>query len=385
LTSVPLGVLLVAGKLTHQENYCHQFRNDPRCQLIAVTDEKDISPERRYLNRALATDLEIPYLPDLDEALARDDVQITSVCAEPERRGRILVKCARAGKHLYIDKPMTPYLATADDVVNAVNEMGVRSQMFSFIHQSWVQRARQTLMSGEIGQLVALHADCIFAKGPAGSAQLDRPRQSKFPPKQYTFVDSKAELYAMGVYALGLVQWLTRRAITTVFGHTANYFFEAHQRNDVEDFGFLSLTLEEGITATITGGRMGWASHGGAGVNQVYLIGSEGTLLIDAYQPRLEAYDARPPWTAPKIHPLDPMGFWRSTQQAVNTHPKRIFTPFSQLIPAKSDESHFIDCIIEGRESEMSARQAAILTEILVAGYKSAATGEVVTLPLPRS
>lgn len=384
MDSGPLGVLLVAGKLTHQENYCQQFRKDPRCQLIAVTDETDISPERRHWNRALASELEIPYLPDLDKALTRNDVHLVSVCAEPERRGRILIKCARSRKHLYIDKPMTPYLATADEVVNVVKEMDVRSQMFSFIHQPWVQRARQVIESGAIGQLVALHADCLFAKGPAGSAQLGRSRRPQFPPQQFTFVDSKAELYAMGVYALGLVQWLAQRAVNTVFGHTANYFFEAHQRNGVEDFGFLSLTFEGDVTATITGGRVGWSSHGGAGVNQVYLIGSDGSLLIDAYRPRLEVYDAGLPWTAPEINPQDPMGFWRSTQQAVNTQSKRVFTPFS-LTPAKSDESYFIDCLLEGRESEMNALQAAMLTEVLLAGYKSAATGTVVSLPLPRS
>lgn len=384
MDSGPLGVLLVAGKLTHQENYCQQFRKDPRCQLIAVTDETDISPERRHWNRALASELEIPYLPDLDKALTRNDVHLVSVCAEPERRGRILIKCARSRKHLYIDKPMTPYLATADEVVNVVKDMDVRSQMFSFIHQPWVQRARQVIESGAIGQLVALHADCLFAKGPAGSAQLGRSRRPLFPPQQFTFVDSKAELYAMGVYALGLVQWLAQRAVNTVFGHTANYFFEAHQRNGVEDFGFLSLTFEGGVTATITGGRVGWSSHGGAGVNQVYLIGSDGSLLIDAYRPRLEVYDAGLPWTAPEINPQDPMGFWRSTQQAVNTQSKRVFTPFS-LTPAKSDESYFIDCLLEGRESEMNALQAAMLTEVLLAGYKSAATGTVVSLPLPRS
>ncbi len=384
MDSGPLGVLLVAGKLTHQENYCQQFRKDPRCQLIAVTDETDISSERRHWNRALASELEIPYLPDLDKALTRNDVHLVSVCAEPERRGRILIKCARSRKHLYIDKPMTPYLATADEVVNVVKDMDVHSQMFSFIHQPWVQRARQVIESGAIGQLVALHADCLFAKGPAGSAQLGRSRRPQFPPQQFTFVDSKAELYAMGVYALGLVQWLAQRAVNTVFGHTANYFFEAHQRNGVEDFGFLNLTFEGDVTATITGGRVGWSSHGGAGVNQVYLIGSEGSLLIDAYRPRLEVYDAGLPWTAPEINPQDPMGFWRSTQQAVNTQPKRVFTPFS-LTPAKSDESYFIDCLLEGRESEMNALQAAMLTEVLLAGYKSAATGTVVSLPLPRS
>jgi UDP-N-acetylglucosamine 3-dehydrogenase len=385
MDSATLGVLLVAGKLTHQENYCQQFRNDPRCQVIAVTDETDVSPERRRLNRQLATELGIPHLPDLDEALTRDDVHLASICVEPERRGRILVKCARAGKHVYIDKPMTPYLAMADEVVKVVEEMDVRSQMFSFIHQPWVQRARHIIESGDIGQLVALHADCLFAKGPAGSAKLGSPRRSHFPPQRFTFVDSKAELYAMGIYALGVVHWLTQRAVKTVYGHSANYFFEAHQRNGVEDFGFLNLTLEGGVTATITGGRVGWSSHGGDGANQIYLIGSEGSLLIDAYRPRLEVYDTGLPWTAPEVNPQDPMGFWRSTQEAVNTQPKRIFAPFSRLVPAKSDESHFIDCILEGRESDMNARQAAILTEVLLAGYQSAATGTVVSLPLPRS
>ena len=44
----------------------------------------------------------------------------------------------------------------------------------------------------------------------------------------------------------------------------------------------------------------------------------------------------------------------------------------------------FIDCIVEGRESGMNARAAAMLTEILLAGYMSAAEGRVVRLPWPR-
>ena len=54
------------------------------------------------------------------------------------------------------------------------------------------------------------------------------------------------------------------------------------------------------------------------------------------------------------------------------------------MLDDRSDASHFIDCIVEGRESGMNARQAAMLTEILLAGYKSAAEGVVVRLPLAR-
>ena len=69
------------------------------------------------------------------KALARDDVHVVSICADPERRGRIVARCADAGKHVYIDKPVTPYLAHADAAVAAVERAGVRSQMFSSNHQ----------------------------------------------------------------------------------------------------------------------------------------------------------------------------------------------------------------------------------------------------------
>ena len=382
MTTNPLGVLLVAGKETHQENYAAQFQADTRCRLVAVTDEAAAPAERIALNQALAADLAIPYLPDLAEALQRTDVDLVSVCAEPERRGRILIKCAQAGKHLYIDKPMTPYLETADEIIAAVDEAQVRSQMFSLIHQPWVQHAKKTLDSGELGDLVAIHADCLFAKGPAGSAALGQPRQAVSPPQRFTFVDAKAELYALGVYALGIVCWLSQRPVNTVYGHTANYFFEAHQRHNVEDFGYLMLCLGDGITATITGGRMGWASHPDSGISQVVLIGTRRTLRFTADSPRLEVHSAGPPWTPPPINPRDPMGFWQSTQAAVKTQPKRVLVPMAGS--AKSDESHFIDAILENRESDMPAHQAAYLTEVLLAGYQSAATHEVVTLPLER-
>ena len=58
------------------------------------------------------------------------------------------------------------------------------------------------------------------------------------------------------------------------------------------------------------------------------------------------------------------------------------------ILPLEADEpndaSSFVDCIENQEESEMNAAVAAHLTEILLAGYKSAASGEVVELPLER-
>ena len=381
--SHPYGVILVAGRRTHQENYALFFASDPRCRLIAVTDEIDVPAYRSTLNQQFAEEMDLPYIPDLDEALAREDVDIASVCAEQERRGRVAVRCAQAGKHLYLDKPMTSSVEDADAVVAAVEEAGVYSQMFSFIHYPWVQEARKAVESGAVGEIVAMHCDVMFAKGyPAGKLP-EEPRKEEPRPKRFTFIDSKRELNTTGIYAISLIRWVADAEVRKVFCVTSNYFFVEHRRNRVEDFGVLALTLDSGVVATVACGRIGWTSHPAGGPNRLYIFGTEGSLMVDASKPRVEVYADEPPWTPPPSSFVDPMSFWRSTQIEMGTKPKANWIAIQEDSP--NDVSRFIDCIDSDRESEMSARDGAASVETLMAGYMSAAEGHVVTLPIPRS
>jgi myo-inositol 2-dehydrogenase / D-chiro-inositol 1-dehydrogenase len=235
------GVLLLGGTRTHQEGYARAFAADSRCRLVAVADEADVPPERAALNRQLAAELHLPYVPSLDEGLAQPGVDLVSVCVEHERRARVAVRCAQARKQLYLDKPIACTVPGARAVAAAVREAGVRSQMFSFVHTPWAQAARQALRDGAVGELRAIHAEAMFAKGHAGTASLGTPRQQEPFPRRFTFIDSKRELRATGVYALSLIRWLTQVEVRSVWADTANYFFAEHQRNDVEDFGLMSL------------------------------------------------------------------------------------------------------------------------------------------------
>ena len=69
------------------------------------------------------------------------------------------------------------------------------------------------------------------------------------------------------------------------------------------------------------------------------------------------------------------MGFWQSTQAEVKLEPKEDWTILALEKREPSDISYFLDCIEEGRESDMNARAASHLTDILLTAYKSAATG----------
>lgn len=379
MTPPPYGLLLVAGAQTHQENYARAFAADPRCRLIGLTDESNVPQRRRDLNEHLAGELQIPILDDLDSALTRDDVHFVCICAEPERRGRIVAKCARAGKHVYIDKPMTTTVEAANDVVIAVKEAGVRSQMFSLIRTAAAKRAKEIIDSGRLGTLIGLHCELLFAKGIAGTADLAQPREEKPTAERFTFIDSKRELFCVGLYPLVLFPWLTGRRFTEIAGTSSNYFFAEHQKNDVEDFSCMLLGMEDDIEATITVGRTGWSSHPSHGVHQIHLIGTDDAVTIDAFRPRLEIFSDAPGWTQPPSpHPDDPMGFWSSTQHSGGVQPKTDWFPIAPGV--QSDASYFLDCIEQEHESDVPATLGAHAVEAILAGYVAAAEGRTVEL-----
>jgi predicted dehydrogenase len=382
LMSDNYGVLLVSGRRTHQEGHAAAFDAHPSCELIAVTDEKDVPQVRAEANRLLAEDYSIPYIPDLDQALQLLNVDIVSACPDVERRGRVAVRCADAGKHLYLDKPLAGTIADARAIVDAVGRNGVSAQMFSQVHSSFAQRARSAIDSGLVGELKAVHIECVFAKGAPGTATSTGPRAEKSPPDQFTFVEAKREMFDLGVYAVALVRWLSGKTVSTVEAVTSNYFFAEHEQVGVEDFGIMNLGLEGVVSATIAAGRFGWTSHPGGGPLRIVLVGTNGVFEFDAYSPGFEIHTNEPGFTMPDRHPLDPMGMWASTQRESGVMRKNRWHSFNQDPPGQlADVSAFIDCIETGAEPEMNVHLAETLTEVILAGYESAAIGGPVGLP----
>ncbi len=375
----PFGLLLVTGNQTHQENYARALAADRRCRLVGLTDEAAVTERRRELNRALADELCIPLLDDFEAAIRRDDVQLVSICADPERREEITVKCARAGKHLYLDKDPAPTVAAARNIAEAIKNACVLSQAFSMVRIPAAHRAKQIVQSGELGELIGLHCDITFAKGLAGTADLTRPRVEKAQPTRFSFIDSKREFLCCGYYALVLMQWLTGRRFQSVDATTCNYFFTEHQKNDVEDFAAALLSMEGGIECEIVAGRCGWSSSRAFGQHDIRIIGTRGSISIDANQPRLEVFSDRPAWRQPDSgHPEDPMGFWTSTQKAGGIAPK---TDWFAIGPAlQNDFSFFLDCLSAGRPSDVPVESAVHALEAVHAVYESAAKGATVLL-----
>ena len=113
---------------------------------------------------------------------------------------------------------------------------------------------------------------------------------------------------------------------------------------------------------------------------RLHLVGNDATLTFDASSNRLEVFAAEPAFEPPTPHPLDPMGMWSSTQSEIGMRPKQHWIDVVSENDGQREFSAFIDCIENDVESEMNAEFAAHSVEIICAGYRSAASGEVVSL-----
>ena len=74
------------------------------------------------------------------------------------------------------------------------------------------------------------------------------------------------------------------------------------------------------------------------------------------------------------------MGMWSSTQAGIGMQPKQQWIDVGSDDDSAREFGAFVDCIENGIESEMNAEFAAHSVEIICAGYRSAATGEVINL-----
>ena len=370
--SPPYGVLLVAGDGTHQDYFGPSFAADPRCRVVGLADEATIAPRRREQNEALARRMGIPVLPDLDEALRRPDVQVVSNAAEPSRAGPISERAARAGKHLYLENLIAGTAEGACRVAAAVRSAGVVGQCWGIANATLADRMRAAIRGGILGDLAAVHQDYIFARaatypfggGAGGPAELGRPRVESATPRFDWLDGARREFASVGSYALVRLLSLVGRRARRVRATTGNYIYGHHQAADVEDFGQLLLEFDGGLVATLSAGLVGAAWHPSGDFDVATLVGTRAPLVVDESRPRVEV------WAGD--------GFDRPGLPATSWH-------FPATGRANDDIGRFLGAIAAGRDAEGPASRAAEVLEILVAAYRSAATGEVVDLPPPTS
>ena len=107
------------------------------------------------------------YYTDYHEMLARDDIDLVSVCTPPFEHARNSIDALNAGKHVLCEKPMAGSLQECDAMLDAARGSGRSlSQIFQWRYRREVLLAKALVDEGKLGRIFFGKMDLLWWRGP---------------------------------------------------------------------------------------------------------------------------------------------------------------------------------------------------------------------------
>ena len=143
-----LRVAMLSKWHVHAQGYARDFLKTGKAEITAVWDEKT---ER---GTEWAESLGCDFEADLDKLLARDDVDAVCCCTPTTMHTDVLLRAAKAGKHIFTEKTLACTVAECKEIAKAVADNNVKFAI-SFPHKSWraVKFAKEYIENGDFGRV----------------------------------------------------------------------------------------------------------------------------------------------------------------------------------------------------------------------------------------
>jgi len=201
-------------------------------ELVAVADVDEDAARRAVglAPGALAT-------TDHRALLADGSIQAVVIATPNDTHAALIREAARAGKHVFCEKPVALDLASADAALAEAARQGVKLQIgFQRRFDPAYREARQAIADGELGA-VELIVGTTRDPSPPGEEQLRRSGG--------LFTDT-------AVHDLDSVRFLTGLEVVEVFATASTLVLENAVEEGFADTAVITLRLETGALAVIS-------------------------------------------------------------------------------------------------------------------------------------
>ena len=130
------------------------------CRVIADYDDADVVAAWDYdaeRGQKHAAEFGLEWMPDLDQMLARDDIDAVFVTSPTNRHAEHVIAAAEAGKHVLLQKPMALTLEDCDAIIDAVKRTGVKFSMCYQMRGDPINQKMKALIDeGAVGNVAAI-------------------------------------------------------------------------------------------------------------------------------------------------------------------------------------------------------------------------------------
>ena len=304
----------------------------PGAELVAVAD-LDEDAARRAAGLAPAA----AVLTDHRALLADPSIQAVVIATPNDTHAFLIREAARAGKHVFCEKPIALDLAGADAALAEADRQGVKLQVgFQRRFDPAYREARQAIADGELGAVELIVGTTRDPRTP-GVEQLRRSGG--------LFADT-------AIHDLDSVRFLTGLEVVEVFA-TASTLILPDGGDGFADTAVTALRLESGALAVITNSlRAGYGYE-----VSMEVMGERGKIAV--------GYERQ---TAVR----------RLTAEGVrHDHVGRFLDRFGEAY--QREMAHFIDCVAGDREPEVTGADGRAALALALLAERSQREGR----PLP--
>ncbi len=279
-----LRVAFLSG-VRHAIPYAQLLAEDPAVDLVGIAEEPTAPGWMRSDSATAAKAVGIPFFAELAPMLDPGAVDLVVICSEPTRHARLAIAGLDSAVHVLVDKPVATSVAEVDAIIAAADRGTTTIGVVNRLESPAVERLRRWVDAGHLG--LPLHVDVEwFASGAHFSTSVERPELVVTPA-----LSGGGEVLNFLLYPLDYIRYLTGLEVVEIHCETATLFNEAHVASGVEDCAVASLLLENGVTATVTLGRIPAAPGLGPVSSTIRLIGSHGNASSDDDRPQVSRYD----------------------------------------------------------------------------------------------
>lgn len=326
--------IIGAGRIgkVHAETLAFQIAE------ASVVSIADLRPE---LAQAVAARCGIPKVAtEAEEVLADGSIDAVLVCSSTDTHADLVIAAAKAGKHIFCEKPVDQGLEKIDRALSAVEQAGVKFQVgFNRRFDANFARVRQAIARGEIGTPHLIH---IVSRDPA--------------PPPMEFIKSSGGMFLdMTIHDFDMARFLIGEEVTEIYtsaGVRVNP--EIGLAGDV-DTALILLKFANGVIGTIDNCRQ--AAYGYD--QRVEVFGSKGAIATGNNYPNQAVVS-----TAECVRRDLPLNFFMD----------RYLDSFANEL------RQFIACIIEDKPSPVGGVDGRIPVVMALAARKSYDEGRPVKI-----
>ena len=145
--------------------HLNAYLKDPSCEVVAIGSRRQESIAAKQAEFGLTCRTTTSFQEILDDPA----VDIVSICTPNNRHAEELMLAARAGKHVFLEKPIAIDAADIPRMLEVVQETGVKTMVgFILRFSPLVKLQRRLVAEGELGRVFLANVDYWFGRERRG-------------------------------------------------------------------------------------------------------------------------------------------------------------------------------------------------------------------------